>query len=115
MAEPVMIQCPGCKARLKVATVKPAIRCPKCGGTVPVKAQAAEPDEDDVRRPVSTARVAKRADADDERPARASRRRRDEEEEDERPARGGRRRRDEEDDEEEEERPRARRGRRRAE
>jgi hypothetical protein len=115
-----IVRCPGCGAKLKLgpaAQGKKAIRCPKCGGTVPVQqpqpapakpvVKAAEPvDElEEVAEEVEPVLAAEPA------PARKKRRPADEDE-DEPPARPVKRRRpieeeDEEDDEDD--RPRGRR------
>jgi DNA-directed RNA polymerase subunit RPC12/RpoP len=115
MAEPTIVQCPKCQARLKVAvTGKPAARCPKCGATVPLKGKPAEPTEEDEERAAPTPRASRVRDEEDEddRPVRAAKRRprhEEEEDEEERPARAARRRsryEEEDDDEDEEDRPR---------
>ncbi len=81
------VQCPGCKARLRLKAVakgKTHVGCPKCGARVPL----APPEEEEEEIPTVEA-------AEEE-----------EEEEEPVPARRGRGRRDEDDEEDEEERPR---------
>jgi hypothetical protein len=121
--------CPGCQARLSVATsdLGADVECPYCKtiykakkpgtGTSPVPpSRRSEPEEDD--RPSRRRRRDEEDEEEDDRPSRRrrrdeededrpSRRRQDEDDEDDRPRR--RRRRDE--DEEEEDRPRRRRRR----